>query len=88
MLKTKESISSQKLCSCDFWWKANSIFNKFKFTTFYAPEVLSSASHKVNLFAQVFCRNSNADDAGIFLLTFTSRTKLKLHNIFVTLQLD
>ena len=50
--KTKESITSQKLGSCDFWRIANSVLNKAKFTIpplFNGPEVLSSASDKAKL---------------------------------------
>ena len=47
--KTKESITSQKLDSCDFWQIANSVLNKGKSVIsplFNGPEVLSSASDK------------------------------------------
>ena len=45
--KTKETITSQKLGSPDFWQIANSVLNKGKFAIpplFSGPEVLSSAS--------------------------------------------
>ena len=51
--KTKESITSQKLGSRDFWWIANSVLNKCKFSTpspFSNPKVLPSASDKVLAF--------------------------------------
>ena len=47
--ETKESISSQKLDSHDFWRIANSVLNKDKSAItalFNGPEVLSSASDK------------------------------------------
>ena len=47
--KTKESISSQKLGSRDFWQIAKSVLNKGKSAIhplFNGPEVLSSASDK------------------------------------------
>ena len=50
--KTKESITSQKLGSRDFWRIANSFFNKGKSAIpplFNGPEVLSSASNKAKL---------------------------------------
>ena len=50
--KTKESISSQELGSCDFWRIANSVLNKGKSaisTLLNDPEVLSSASGKAKL---------------------------------------
>ena len=53
--KTKESITSQKLGSRDFWRIANSVLNKGKSTIpplFNGPEVLSSASDKAKLFAK------------------------------------
>ena len=85
--KTKESITSQKLGSRDFWQIANSVLNKGKFVIpplFNGPEVLSSASDKAKLFAKNFSKNSNLDDSGISLPVFSSRTNLKLHNISIT----
>ena len=52
--KTKESITSQKLGSLDFWRIANSVLNKGKSAIpplFTLPEVLSSAPDKARLFA-------------------------------------
>ena len=63
--KTKESINSQKLGSCDFWQIANSILNKGKSALpplFNGPGVLSSASDKAKLFPENFSMNSNLDD--------------------------
>ena len=85
--KTKESITSQKLGSRDFWRIANSALNKGKSAIpplFNGPEVLSSASDKAKLFAENFSLNSNLDDSGISLPVFPSRTNLKLYNISVT----
>ena len=84
--KTKESITSQKLGSCDFWQIANSVLNKGKsaIPLFNRLEVLSSASDKGKLFAENFSLNSNLDDSGVSLPVFPSRTNLKLHNISVT----
>ena len=85
--KTKESITSQKLGSRDFWRIANSVLNKGKsaiLPLFNGPEVLSSASDKAKLFAKNFSKNSKLDDSGISLPVFPSRTNLKLHNIFIT----
>ena len=85
--KTKESITSQKLGSRDFWRIANSVLNKGKSAIpplYNGSEVLSSASDKAKLFAEKFSLNSNLDDFGISLPAFPSRTNLKLHNIFVT----
>ena len=50
--KTKESITSQKLGSRDFWKIANSVLNKGKSaipSLLNSPEVLSSASDKAKL---------------------------------------
>ena len=80
--KTKESITSQKLGSWDFWQIANSVLNKDKSAIpplFNGPEVLSSASDKAKLFAKNFSKNSNLDDSGISLPVFPSGTNLKLH---------
>ena len=85
--KTKDSITSQKLGSRDFWRIANSVLNKGKSAIpplLNGPEVLSSASDKEKLFAENFSMNSNLDDSGISLPVFPSRTNLKLHNISVT----
>ena len=85
--KTKESITSQKLGSQDFWQIANSVLNKGKSAIpplINSLEVLSSASYKVKLFAENFSKNSNLDDSGISLPVFPSRTNRKLYNISVT----
>ena len=85
--KTKESITSQKLGSRDFWRIANSVLNKGKSAIpplFNGSEVLSSASDKAKLFAENFSLNSNLDDSGDSLPVFPSRTNLKLHNISIT----
>ena len=82
--KTKESITSQKLGSHDFWRIANSVLNKGKSAIpplFNGLEVLSSASDKAKLFAENFSKNSNLDDLGISLPVFPSRTDLKQHDI-------
>ena len=80
--KTKESITSQKLCSRDFWRIANSVLNKGKSAIpplFNRPEVLSFASDKAKLFTKNFSKNSNLDDSDISLPVFPSRTNMKLH---------
>ena len=69
--KTKESITSQKLGSRDFWRIANSVLNKGK-------------SAIPTSFAENFSLNSNLDDSGVSLPVFPSRTNLKLHNISIT----
>ena len=87
LIKTKQSITSQKLRSHDFWRIANSLLNKGKSAIsplFKGPEVLSSASHKAQLFPENFSMNSNLDDSGTSLPAFPSRNNLKLHNISVT----
>ena len=79
--KTKESITSQKLGSWDFWWIANSVLNKGKSAIphlFNNPEVLYSTSDKAQLFAKNFS-NSNLDELGVSLPVLVSRTNLKLH---------
>ena len=84
--KTKESITSQKLGSWDFWEIANSVISKSKSAIppqFNGLDVLSSASDKAKLFAKNFSKNSNLDDSGISLPVFPSRTNLKLHNISI-----
>ena len=86
-IKIKESITSQKLGSWDFWRMTNSVLNKGKSAMpplFNRPEVLSSASDKAKLFAKKFSKNSDLDDSGISLPVFPSRTNLKLYNISIT----
>ena len=88
--KTKESFTSQKFGSRDFWRIANRVLNKGKSAIpplFNRPEVLSSASDQAKLFAKSFSKNSNLDDSGISLPVFPSRTNLKLHNISITLKM-
>ena len=85
--KTKESITSQKVGSQDFWQIANSVLNKSKSAIpplFNAPEVLCSASDKGKLFAKNFSNNSHLDDYCISLPVFLFRTNLKLYNISIT----
>ena len=85
--KTKESITSQKFGSRDFWRIANSVLNKGKSAItplFNGPEVLPSASDKAKLFLKDFSKNSNLDDSDISLPVFPSRTNLKLRNISIT----
>ena len=71
--KTKESITSQKLGSWDFWRIANTVFSKGKSAIpplFNSPEVLSSSSHKAKLFAENFSENSNLDDLSYLFISF------------------
>ena len=85
--KTKESITSQKLGSQDFWRIANSVLNKGKSAIpplLNGLELLSSASDKAKLFAKNFSKNSNLFGSGISLPVFPSRANLKLHNISIT----
>ena len=85
--KTKDSITSQKIGSCDFWRFASSVLNKGKSAItplFHGPEVLSSASDKVKLVAENVSKNSNLDESGISLSVFPSTANLKLHNISAT----
>ena len=75
--KTKESITSQKHVSQDFWPIVNSVLNKGKSATspvFNSPEVFSPLSVKAELFAENFSKNSNLDGSGISLPVFLSRT--------------
>ena len=66
--KTKESITSLKRGSCDFWQIANSVPNKGTSVIpplFNGLGLLSSASDKAKLFAENFSKNSDLDDSGI-----------------------
>ena len=71
--RQKESIVSQKVGSHDFWRIANSVLNRGKSAIpplFNGPEVLTSASEKAKLFAELFSKNSNLDDSGHELPSF------------------
>ena len=85
--KTKDSLTSQKLGSRDFWRIPNSVLNEGKSVIpplFNGPEALSTASDKAKLLAKIFSKNSNLNDSGISLPVFPSRTNLKQHNISIT----
>ena len=85
--KKKDSTTSQKRSSQDFWQIANRVLSKGKSaipTLFNDLEVLSSATDQAKLFAENFSENSNLDDSGISLPVFPSRTNLNLHNISLT----
>ena len=78
--KAKESITSQKLGSHNFWRIVNSVLNKDDLLyLLYSTEMLSSASDKAKLFTKNFFKNSNLDDSAISLPAFPYRTNLKLH---------
>ena len=51
---------------------------------FNGPEVLTSASEKAKLFAELFSKNSNLDDSGHELPTFNRRTDITLSNMVIT----
>ena len=85
--KTKESITSEKLGSRDFWPIANSVLNKGKSAIpplFNGRECCLLHLIKQNYLLKIFSKNSNLDDSGISLPVFPSRTNLKLHNISIT----
>ena len=73
--KRKDSITSQKLGSRDFWRIVTGGLNKSKSAIpplFNGRELLSSASDKAKLFAENFCLKSNLDDSGVSLPVFPS----------------
>ena len=87
MLIKQESITSQKLGSGNLWQIANSVLKKDNSALpplINGPEVLSSGPDKAKIVLKFFSKNSNLNESGISLLTFPSRTNLKLHNIHVT----
>ena len=84
LIKKKESITSQRLGSRDFWRIGNSVPNKGKSAIpplCIGLDVLSSASDDTKLFAKNFSKSSNLDDLGISLPAFPSRTNRKLYKI-------
>ena len=65
MLIKQQFITSQKLDSLDFWQIGNSVLIKDESTIlplFNSPEVLSSVSDKVKLFAENFLKDFNFED--------------------------
>ena len=69
--KRKESITSHKLGSLDFWRIADSVLNKGKSAIpplFNGVEVLFSASDKAKCFAENFSMNCNLNDSVISFL--------------------
>ena len=85
--KTKESITSQKFGSCNFWCITNSVLKRVKSAIpplFNGSEVLTFASEKVKLFAEIFSKNSNLDDSGHELPSFSCRTDITLSNMVIT----
>ena len=78
--KTKDSISSQKLGSQDFWQIAKRVLNEGKSaipTLLNGQDMLSSTSENTKLFAKNLYKKSNLDDSGVSLPVFPSRTNLK-----------
>ena len=71
LILMKQSITSQKLSSCKFWWTIVIVFELLIVFILWCPKVLSYRS----------------GDSGIFLPACLSRTNLKLHNIFVTAEM-
>ena len=70
--KTKESITFQKLVSWDIWQIANCVLNKNKSAIpplFIDPEVLSSASDKVNFLLKTFLRTILMTQVSLYLFS-------------------
>ena len=49
---------------------------------------MSPASDRAKIFVGIFSKISNLGDSGISLFAFSSRTKMKLHNIPLSIKLD
>ena len=84
------SLSISRNVTREFWQIANSVLNNSKCAMpplFNSPELLSSASDKAKYFAKNVSKNSDLDDAVVYLPAFPSRTILKPHNISVTSKL-
>ena len=85
--KIKDSTTSQKFGSQNFWQMANSALKEAKSAIaliFNGLEVLPSVPNKSKLFAEDFSNNFNLNDSGISVPVLPSRTNLKLHNVSVT----
>ena len=78
--KTKDSITSKKLHSRDFWQIANGVLTRSKSAIpplINGPEGLASAYGKAKLLARNFFKNSNLEDSGFSLPVSPSTTNLK-----------
>ena len=87
--KTKESITSRKLGSRDFWRIGNSVLSKGKSAIrplFNSLEVQSSASDKSQLFAENFSKNSNLDDLGYLFTCFPFQNYFETVSYFCNFQ--
>ena len=86
--KTKEFISSRKLGCLEFWRNTNSVLKKGKSAIHPLLNGIDirSASNKEKLVPDNFSK-SNLVNSGIILPAFSSRTYLKLKNMFLTLEL-
>ena len=49
--------------------------------------VLSSTLEKIKMFAEIFSKNPNLDDLGMYLPVFSFRIIMRLHNVPVTIDL-
>ena len=88
--KIKETIFSQRVGSRDFWHIANNVLNRGKSAIppfCNGPEVLTFASEKAKLFAELFSKSSNLDDSGHALPAFSHRTDITLSNMVFTLKM-
>ena len=88
--KTRDSLISMKLGSCECSQLVNSVLKKYNSGVpflFIGFDVLSYAFHKVKLFAENFSKNSNLDDSDISLPAYPAITNLNMHNIPVTRKL-
>ena len=83
----RESITTQRLGSRDFWRIANSVLNRNQSTIptlFHGPEVLSSPIDKANIFANCFAANSTLCDQGHPLPDCQSRTNCRISFVSIT----
>ena len=82
MLITEQIIKhNQQIFSFSNMLTCNSFLLSFIFAAAFCLLFSYSSSY---FFSCNFSKNSNLDDSGISLPVFTSRTNLKLHNIYVT----
>ena len=85
--RIRESISSQKIGSRDFWRIYNSVVNSGKSAIpplFNGLQVISSSKDKANLLAQLFAENSSLDDSDAVLPEFPAKTDRSLDSITIT----
>ena len=88
--QTRESISSQKLGSKDFWRICNSVLKRSKSSlpslSLNSDTMATSSADKAELLCREFAKNSSLDDSNRPLPTFPQRTASTLSPLFISVK--